>query len=294
MSQSINFGKLSSTVNSAGVDAAPAEWESKLVAFEQASEQYRAQLLWQAQRFTPFREEAEDIVQEALYRAFKNLPQFRGDSQMSTWLHVIVRNIGREWLRHRKGRVCLQLEHAPNRENEPQVLDVPDPGRNPEQFCEWKEIESILLLEIEDLNAGCKRAIQMCALEELSQREAAKSLGINVFTVKSRILHGKRMLRRAICLRTGERDGLSGFIEPALWQSIMRGEEWENSPVWNVRTVWTATGLLSSRRIHGSAIGIMHSISKAEDEKRADYEFPPEPPPNRRSSRTRVFRPFPP
>jgi DNA-directed RNA polymerase specialized sigma24 family protein len=49
--------------------------------------------------------------------------------------------------------------------------------------------------------------VRVCALEELSHREAANALGVNVFTIKSRIFHGKRMLKRGLCLRTsGERD----------------------------------------------------------------------------------------
>jgi hypothetical protein len=101
---------LSSTMTTACLEAGPTRWEVKLEAFMQASEQCRTQLLWQAQRFTTLRDEAEDIVQEALFRAFKNLSRFRGESQMGTWLHVIVRNVGREWLRSRKERVYLRLE----------------------------------------------------------------------------------------------------------------------------------------------------------------------------------------
>jgi DNA-directed RNA polymerase specialized sigma24 family protein len=76
-------------------------------------------------------------------------------------------------------------------------------------------MDSILLTEIDELNSVCKRAIQMCALEELSLLEVANALGVNVITIKSRIFHGKQMLKRAICLRTGERISM----EPALLQS---------------------------------------------------------------------------
>jgi RNA polymerase sigma-70 factor, ECF subfamily len=206
---------MSSTMTVSGVKSGPAVREGKLERFMQVAEQRRAQLLWYAQRFTNNREEAEDIVQEALLKAFKNLPQFRGESHMGTWLYVIVQNAGREWLRNRKGKTYLPLEYVRNRDDEPLVLDLPDPGRNPEQFCERREMERILLSEIDKLNSVCKRAIQMCALEELSHLEAANVLGVNVFTMKSRIFHGKRMLKRAICLRTGERISM----EPALLQS---------------------------------------------------------------------------
>jgi len=93
--------------------------EGKLVKFTQVAEQRRAQLLWLAQRITHDRDEAEDVVQEALLRAFKNLPQFRGESQIGTWLCVIVKNMGREWLRNQKGRQFLSMEHARNPDEKP-------------------------------------------------------------------------------------------------------------------------------------------------------------------------------
>jgi len=173
------------------------------------------QLLWYAQRITNHREEAEDIVQEALMKGFRNLPRFRGELQMSTWLSVIVRNTAVEWLRNRKGRTNVPLEHLRNRDDEPFLLDLPDPNRNPEQFYEQNEMERILHSEIDEMNSVCKRAIQMCALEELSHLEAANVLGVSVVTIKSRIFNGKRMMKRVICLRTGKR--LS--MEPALLQS---------------------------------------------------------------------------
>jgi RNA polymerase sigma-70 factor (ECF subfamily) len=202
-------------MTASGTESGSAIREGKLETFMQVAEQRRAQLLWYAQRITNNREEAEDIVQEALLKGFRNLPQFRGESQMSTWLTVIVRNTAVAWLRKQKGQVYLPLEYVRNRDDEPLVLDLPDPGRNPEQCFERREMDSILLTEIDELNSVCKRAIQMCALEELSLLEVANALGVNVITIKSRIFHGKQMLKRAICLRTGERISM----EPALLQS---------------------------------------------------------------------------
>jgi RNA polymerase sigma-70 factor (ECF subfamily) len=209
------FLDMSSIMTVSGVELGPAVWECKLETFMRVAEQHRAHLLWYAQRITNNREEAEDILQEALLKAFRNLPRFRGESQMGTWLRVIVQNTAVEWLRKQRGRACLSLEYVRNWDDEPLILDFPDPGRNPEQCCERREMENILFSEIDELNSVCKRAIQMCALEELSHVEAANALGVNVFTIKSRIFHGNRMLKRAICLRTSGRDDLSHSMEPA-------------------------------------------------------------------------------
>src|SRR5215469_5763900 len=60
--------------------------ERKLEAFVQAAEKHRNQLMWLALRMMHSYEDAEDVVQRALLKAFRNLDKFRGDSQMTTWL----------------------------------------------------------------------------------------------------------------------------------------------------------------------------------------------------------------
>jgi RNA polymerase sigma-70 factor (ECF subfamily) len=207
----------SSSVTAADVDSGANAWNGRLATFVQVAEQNRAQLLWLAHRMTRDRDEAEDIVQEALLRAFKNLQRFRGEAQMGTWLGVIVKNAGREWLRERKGRVFLSLEYVRNPDDQPILLDFPDSGRNPEQCCVRKEMNDILLSEIDGMNSVCKSTIEMCAIEESSHREAAHALGVRVGTIKSRIFHGKRMLKRAVSMRTGEGDEVLRSLETAIW-----------------------------------------------------------------------------
>lgn len=205
-----------SPVSAANAESGPSAWDGKLAVFLQVTQQRRAQLLRLANRFANSREEAEDIVQEALLKAFKHLPEFRGESQMSSWLGVIVLNAGREGLRKRKGRVFLPLEYVRNGDDDPTVFDLPDPGRDPEQSYAHREMENILLSEIDELNSVSKTAIRMCALDGLSHVEAANALGVNVLTIKSRIFHGKRMLKRRVCLRTGARSDSSQSMETAL------------------------------------------------------------------------------
>jgi len=117
----------------------------------------------------------------------------------------VVKNTGREWLRDRRGPVCLSLEYARNSDDQPILLDFPDPGRNPEQCCVRKEMDDILLSEIAGPNSVCKSTIMMCAIDESSYREAADALGVSVAAIKSRVFRAKQMLKRAVCVRTGAR-----------------------------------------------------------------------------------------
>jgi RNA polymerase sigma-70 factor (ECF subfamily) len=160
-------------------------------------------LLWLARRYVNTREEAEDIVQEALLKAFRHLAKFRGESRMSTWLSVIVLNVGREWIRSRKEPSFLPLEYLRDEGDEPVAIDLPDPCLDPEQSCECREMEKILHAEIERLSSACKNTIKMCTFDGLSYLEAANALDVSVYTIKSRIFHAKRILKRRLCLRAG-------------------------------------------------------------------------------------------
>jgi RNA polymerase sigma factor (sigma-70 family) len=180
--------------------------DEKLVRFTQVAEKHRPHLLWLAQRFAPQREEAEDIVQEALLKAYRNLAQFRGDAQMSTWLRAIVQNTARDWLRNQKGRVHLPLEQTRPNEDSTVVFDFPHPGESPEDRCERTELERVLRREIGKLNSVSRRALQLCVLEEHSHRAAARALNISAITVKSRVFSGKQRLKRAVCVQLGLQD----------------------------------------------------------------------------------------
>lgn len=196
------FNHASDMVTGTPTAVAMNKGNGKLAAFMQIAEEHRAHLLRFAWRMTDCREDAEDIVQLALTKAFANLSRFRGESQMATWLHVIVRNTATEFLRNRRGRSLVSLEYARCNDDTPVVHDVPDPRRNPEEYCERREMEDVLFTEMDRLDSVCKLAIQMCVLDGLSQRAAANTLNISVSTIKSRIFRGKRMLKRAICLHT--------------------------------------------------------------------------------------------
>lgn len=169
-------------------------------------EKRRAQLLWDAQRVTKSAEEAEDIVQESLLKAWRNLQQFRGEAQIGTWLRAIVKNTAREWLRSRGSRVHLPLETRRNEDEEPAVLELIDTRLGPEEWCERREIEEILYSELGTLTYLSRRAIELCALEEQSLRDAARTLNVGVVAVKSRMFRGRRLLERGICQRTGGRE----------------------------------------------------------------------------------------
>ena len=158
--------------------------------------QRRAYFLRVAQRISLSHQDAEDIVQESVLRAFHNLPNFRGESRMDTWLHAIVVNTARNWLRNRGNRVFVPFESDGLGDNDGPYLDLPHPGKSPEEFCSERHLRRILLAEIQSLDPMYQRPIQACDLDECSYREAAATLNLSICTLKARLFRGRATLKR--------------------------------------------------------------------------------------------------
>jgi RNA polymerase sigma-70 factor (ECF subfamily) len=181
--------------------------EGRLTEFLDTAERRRPQLLRMARRLTNSNEDAEDIVQEAFMKAYKALAKFRGESQMSSWLGAIVQNTAHEHLRSRRNRVFVSIEYLNKQDNEVVEIDIPDPGKNPEETWQTREMEDILREEVGKLGMICRRAIEICVLDESPQQEAARALNLSVATMKSRVFRGKRILGRTLSRRLASRHG---------------------------------------------------------------------------------------
>lgn len=179
--------------------------ESRLQEFLETAERRRPQLLRMARRMTQSNEDAEDILQEAFMKGFKALARFRGESQMSSWLGAIVQNTAHEHLRSRRGRVFVSIEYMNKDDSEVVEINLPDPGKNPEEVWESKEMENLLRDEVNHLSVVCRRAIELCVLEERPQLEAANEINLSVATMKSRVFRGKRILARSLAKRLAAR-----------------------------------------------------------------------------------------
>ena len=180
----------------------PCASETTLAKFEQAIIQNRPRLLWQAQRVVGRQEIAEEIVQESLFKAFRALPRFRGESRMRTWLYAIVRNAALEHLRNHREPFHVSLEDFFDGEGF-SAYDPPDARNNPEDHCEAAEMQTLLRDALDGLGPCCKGAFQMCILDENTQSEAAAALNISVAKIKSRVCRAKRIRSTKVRKRAG-------------------------------------------------------------------------------------------
>ena len=138
-------------------------------------------------------EDAGDVAQESLISMARSLPDFRGESSVSTWLYTIAR------------RFCIKKRRrskfAPARE---ESLDAPgtdaarrlaDPAPSPEQTATNRELAAALTRAIDALDAAQREVLVLRDVEGLSAPEVAKVLGMSVEAVKSR-LHRARVAVR--------------------------------------------------------------------------------------------------
>ena len=137
--------------------------------------------------------EAEDVAQETVLKAFRNLHQFRGDARFGTWLVTIAINESRMRLRSRQ-RARLESLDAPD-----------DPDYVPIQLRDWREIPS-QTLERQELREALTRALaalddkyrEVLVLRDiqlLSVAETAEILAITPGNVKVRLLRARLQMR---------------------------------------------------------------------------------------------------
>lgn len=152
--------------------------------------------LWAvALRTTGNPEDAADALQEALISAFKRAGDFRGDAQVTTWLHRIVVNASLDRLRRNKVRSAQPLpddleEHAARGA----VLVAPDEATDPAVAAVRSERRRAVLLALESLPADQRAALVLVDMEGYPVEEASRILDCPVGTVKSRCARGRHRL----------------------------------------------------------------------------------------------------
>jgi RNA polymerase sigma-70 factor (ECF subfamily) len=147
--------------------------------------------------------DAEDAVQDAVFAAYKHLGSFRGQSQMSTWLHAIVANCARMRLRKQRRHVHVSLDSQVDDEQENSFSELlVDERPSPEDECHKTELSERVTQLIANLPPSLRRTYQLHHIHQLSICEIASTLGVPHGTVKARLARarGKLMppLRRTI------------------------------------------------------------------------------------------------
>ena len=142
--------------------------------------------------------DAEDVAQEAFIKAYRALPQFRGDSAFYTWLYRIAINTAKNSLVARKRNPVGYEIDAHNDDAGPDMLSrLKDPD-TPEGLALSEEIRNIVQAAIAQLPEDLRKAIVLRELDGLSYEEIAAAMSCPVGTVRSRIFRAREAIDRQL------------------------------------------------------------------------------------------------
>ena len=139
-------------------------------------------------------EDAEDAVQDALLSAFRNMHQFRGDAQFSTWLGSIVVNAARMQLRRRINHTLVSLD-GQSKEGvpiSPERLEESAPDA--EETLRETQTRENLERVVENLPVRLRVAFRLRVFEGLTTSEAATVLGVPEGTLKAQFFRARRQV----------------------------------------------------------------------------------------------------
>ncbi len=139
----------------------------------------------------------QDIAQETFIRAYRAIPQFRGDSAFYTWLYRIAVNTAKKALSDMK-RDPLVLESSrsvsEDGEETSRAENELTDGETPEALLATKEIGAAVNAAIEALSEDLRQAITLREIEGLSYEEIAEAMNCPIGTVRSRIFRAREAI----------------------------------------------------------------------------------------------------
>jgi len=138
--------------------------------------------------------EAEDVVQEAVLRAYAYFSSFRGVNARA-WLLQIVRNTAYAALKRTQGIHMVNLQgDRDDSDARARGIDLVDPADDPETLLMRHEAERQIDDLLTQLPVELRECIVLRELQELSYREIAEITGVPIGTVMSRLWRGRRLL----------------------------------------------------------------------------------------------------
>ncbi|WP_025918085.1 RNA polymerase sigma factor RpoE [Herminiimonas sp. CN] len=163
-------------------------------AFELLFSKYQRKLMRLVSRLVRDQAEAEDVVQEAFIKAYRALPQFRGDSAFYTWLYRIGINTAKNYLvtqgRRAPTSTDADVDEAETFDDGEHLRDI----NTPESMLATKQIAQTVNSAMEALPEELRVAISLREIDGLSYDEIADLMDCPIGTVRSRIFRAREAI----------------------------------------------------------------------------------------------------
>jgi len=164
-------------------------------AFSVLVRRYEGKIFRLAMNITQNREDAEDVLQEAFFKAYEHLDQFQGNSKFYTWIVRIAVNQALMKLRKRKSDRAVSLDEQIDTGEDTVVREIAAWDPDPEQQYSQEELHKILNQAVLDLAPIYRTVFTLRDIDGLSTEETAEALDLSVPAVKSRLLRARLQLR---------------------------------------------------------------------------------------------------
>jgi RNA polymerase sigma-70 factor, ECF subfamily len=206
---------LSDRLSRRGVDKYSADENSELVERLQAGDEqaledvfnlYSAKLYNVAHKMLGDLGDAEEVIQDVFWTAFRKAKTFRGTAQFSTWLYRLTINAALGKIRrNKKQKEVTYDEFLPQfqQDGHHQVRPVIDWSNTLDEHYARREMQEFFNEALQQLKAIDKSVVVLSDIEGLSDREIAGVLAISVAAVKTRLHRARLFLRGKLAARLG-------------------------------------------------------------------------------------------
>jgi RNA polymerase sigma-70 factor, ECF subfamily len=167
-------------------------------AFVELSKRHSRRLMLKIYRITNNWQDAEDVIQDSLMRAFTHINTFQSRASFSTWLTSIAINTALMLLRKKRSSLKYSVDSSVFEDSMSESIEPRDHRDNPEQTYARRQTEDRLKKAIQRMSPKYRTVVELHQINDLSLNEIASSLCISVGAVKSRLLRARRQLRQYV------------------------------------------------------------------------------------------------
>ena len=153
-------------------------------------------------------EDARDLSQETLLKAYRALSTFKKEARFSSWLYQIALNACRDRMRRRKSRPQVSLDEL----MEAGEVAPPSRGPNPLELVQAKDLSRVVAAAVESLPPEQREVVVLKEYQGLTFLEIAETLDVPISTVKTRLYRGLAQLRLRL-----ERQGIRDATPLPAW-----------------------------------------------------------------------------
>jgi RNA polymerase sigma-70 factor (ECF subfamily) len=166
------------------------------LSFEQVVRENQAMVFRTLYRLTGTKEHVEDLAQEVFLRLYRALPNFRGESLVTTYIYRIAVNVAQnEWKRRKRSdRPLISMSDETSAWEE--RLEHPD--RNAEQQMEEREFRLRVEEQLQELSDVERTVIVLYHQEERSYEQIAAALNMPIGTIRTHLHRGRKKLRERL------------------------------------------------------------------------------------------------